>query len=32
MFVYSTAMKKAREFMKTKKMFPEAEIPLPRTS
>ncbi len=23
MFVYATAMKKAREFMKTKKMFPE---------
>ncbi len=29
MFVYSTAMKKAREFMKTKKLFSEAEIPLP---
>lgn len=27
MFVYSTAMKRAREFMKTKKLFPEAEIP-----
>jgi len=24
LFVYATAMKKAREFMKTKKMFPEA--------
>lgn len=32
MFVYSTAMKKAREFMKTKKMFPEAEIPLQKAS
>lgn len=29
MFVYSTAMKKAREFMKTKRMFPEIEIPKP---
>jgi hypothetical protein len=27
MFIYATAMKKAREFMKTKKMFPEAPIP-----
>jgi hypothetical protein len=26
MFVYATAMKKAREFMKTKKMFPEMTI------
>jgi hypothetical protein len=26
MFVYATAMKKAREFMKTKKMFPEITI------
>jgi hypothetical protein len=32
MFVYSTAMKKAREFMKTKKLFPEAEMPLPKAS
>lgn len=31
MFVYSTAMKKAREFMKTKRMFP-AEAPLPKVS
>ncbi|MBU4374217.1 MAG: hypothetical protein KKD69_02305 [Euryarchaeota archaeon] len=26
MFVYATAMKKAREFMKTKRLFPEAEM------
>ncbi len=32
MFVYSTAIKKAREFMKTKRMFPEAEMPLPEVS
>ena len=31
MFVYSTAIKKARDFMKTKKMFPGAEVPLQRT-
>lgn len=31
MYVYSTAMKKARDFMKTKKMFPGAEVPLQRT-
>ncbi len=31
MFVYATAMKKAREFMKTRKMFPQAEIPIPRS-
>jgi hypothetical protein len=31
MFVYSTAIKNAREFMKTKKLFPGAEIPVPRT-
>lgn len=31
MFVYSTAMKKARDFMKTKKMFPGAEVPLQRS-
>lgn len=30
MFVYSTAIKNARDFMKTKKLFPEAEIPVPR--
>jgi len=30
MFVYSTAIKNAREFMKSKKLFPEAEIPVPR--
>lgn len=29
MFVYSTAIKKAREFMKSKKLFPVAEIPVP---
>jgi hypothetical protein len=29
MFVYSTAIKNAREFMKTKKLFPEAQIPVP---
>jgi len=28
MFVYATAVKNAREFMKTKKLFPEAEIPV----
>ncbi len=27
MFVYATAIKKAREFVKTKKLFPEIEIP-----
>lgn len=27
MFVYSTAMKKAREFMKTKRLFPAIEVP-----
>ncbi len=27
MFVYATAMKRAREFMKTKKVFPEMAIP-----
>lgn len=27
MFVYSTAIKKAREFMKTKRLFPEIEVP-----
>ncbi len=26
MFVYATAVKKAREFMKTKKIFPESEL------
>ncbi len=31
MFVYATAMKKAREFMKTKKMFPEP-MPVPEVS
>jgi len=29
LFVYATAMKKAREFMNTKKMFPEATITAP---
>jgi hypothetical protein len=29
MFVYSTAIKNARDFMKSKKLFPEAEIPVP---
>ncbi len=29
MFVYSTAIKNAREFMKTKKLFPEAQVPVP---
>jgi hypothetical protein len=29
MFVYATAVKKAREFMKTKKMFPEIELAKP---
>jgi hypothetical protein len=28
MFVYATAIKNAREFMKTKKLFPEAEMPV----
>lgn len=32
MFVYSTAIKKAREFMKSKKLFPGAEVPIPRAS
>ncbi len=32
LFVYATAMKKAREFMKTKKMFPEAAAPLPAST
>ncbi len=32
MFVYATAIKKAREFMKTKKKFPEAEMPVPEVS
>lgn len=32
MFVYATAMKKAREFMKTKRLFPEAGMPIPKTS
>ncbi len=32
MFVYSTAIKKAREFMITKKLFPDAEVPLPKVS
>ncbi len=30
MFVYSTAIKKAREFMKTKKLFPGAHVPVQR--
>jgi len=30
MFVYSTAIKNAREFMKSKKLFPEAEVPVPK--
>jgi hypothetical protein len=30
MFVYSTAIKNAREFMKSKKLFPEAQVPVPR--
>ncbi len=29
MFVYATAIKKAREFMKTKRMFPEIELAKP---
>jgi hypothetical protein len=29
MFVYSTAIKNAREFMKSKKLFPEADVPVP---
>lgn len=32
MFVYSTAIKRAREFMKTKKMFPDAQMPIPEAS
>ncbi|MCX9012042.1 MAG: hypothetical protein OIN66_13090 [Candidatus Methanoperedens sp.] len=34
MFAYATAMKKAREFMKTKRLFPEAEViePIPQQS
>jgi hypothetical protein len=28
MFVYSTAIKNAREFMKTKKLFPGAQVPV----
>lgn len=32
MFVYSTAIKRAREFMKTKKMFPDAQMPIPKAS
>ncbi|MDP3105333.1 MAG: hypothetical protein Q8M95_12100 [Candidatus Methanoperedens sp.] len=31
LFVYATAMKKARDFMKTKKLFPE-EAPAPRST
>lgn len=27
LFTYATAMKRAREFMKTKKLFPEVEVP-----
>ena len=30
MFVYATAVKKAREFVKTKKLFPEIEVPKTR--
>jgi len=30
MFVYSTAIKNAREFMKSKKLFPEAQVPVPK--
>lgn len=30
MFVYATAIKNARQFIKTKKLFPEAEVPVPR--
>jgi len=29
MFVYATAIKNARDFMKTRKLFPEAEVPVP---
>lgn len=29
LFVYSTAMRRAREFMKTRKKFPEVEVPKP---
>ena len=34
MFAYATAMKKAREFMRTKRLFPEAEVsePVPQPS
>lgn len=32
MFVYATAVKKAREFVKTKKLFPGAEVPVSRAS
>lgn len=34
MFTYATAMKRAREFMRTKRMFPEAEVaePVPQQS
>lgn len=32
MFVYSTAIKKAREFMKTKKLFPGAQVPVQRST
>ncbi len=32
MFVYSTAIKNAREFMKSKKLFPVAEMPVPEVS
>ena len=31
MFVYSTAMKKARDFMATKKLFPGAQMPVAKT-
>ncbi len=32
MFAYSTAMKRAREFLRTKKMFPEALAPVQESS
>ncbi len=32
MFVYATAMKRAREFMKTKKLFPGIPAPIPESS
>jgi len=32
MFAYSTAMKNAREFLKTRKLFPEVEVPIPIVS